>query len=135
MWQDAWKMIQKQPVFGQGLGTFRWTYPAYESTEPDTPADYAHSDYIQVLAETGVVGLCLLLWAFGAAWRVAIKNLRHAQDPLVRGIGLGTIGALTAIALQEITDFGLYMPGVAVTAAVLVGLNLRARGPARPRPA
>ena len=79
------------------------------------------------MAETGIVGLGLLLWFFVAVWRVALKNLRNDRDPLVRGIGLGTIGALTAIALQEITDFGLYIPGVAMLVAVLVGLNLRAQ--------
>jgi O-antigen ligase len=127
LWRDAWKMIEKHPIFGQGLGTFQWTFPAYESVNPDVPARYAHNDYLQALAEVGVVGLALLLWAFGIAWRVALKNLRHPRDPLIRGIGLGTIGALTVIALQEFTDFGLYIPGVAMLAAVLVGLNLRAQ--------
>ena len=45
---------------------------------------------------------------------------------MVRGIGLATMGMLTATALQEITDFSLYIPGVAVLFAVLIGLNLRA---------
>jgi O-antigen ligase len=130
-WRDAWKMIEKHPVFGQGLGTFEWTFPAYESVDPDIPAKYAHNDYLQMLAEVGAVGLGLLVWAFGTVWWAALKNLRNAQDPLARGIGLGTIGALTAIALQEITDFGLYIPGIAVVAAVLVGLNLRARSLAK----
>ena len=125
-WRDAWKMIKRHPVLGQGLGTFQWTYPAYESVEADRPATYAHSDYVQALAEVGIVGLALLLWAFGAVWRVAVRNLRDAEDPLVRGIGVGTLGALTAIALQETTDFALYIPAVAMTAALVVGLNLRA---------
>jgi O-antigen ligase len=127
LWRDAWKMVQENPWFGQGLGTFQWTYPAYETVNPDKPARYAHNDYLQILIETGIVGLGLLLWFFVAVWRVAIRNLKNDRDPLVRGIGLGTIGALTAIALQEITDFGLYIPGVAVVAALIVGLNLRAQ--------
>lgn len=127
LWRDAWKMVKENPWFGQGLGTFQWTYPAYETVNPDKPARYAHNDYLQILIETGIVGLGLLLWFFGAVWRVAIRNLKNDRDPLVRGIGLGTIGALTAIALQEITDFGLYIPGVAVVAALIVGLNLRAQ--------
>jgi O-antigen ligase len=126
LWRDAWKMIEKNPVFGQGLGTFQWTYPAYESVQPDTPARYAHSDYVQALAEVGVVGLALLVWAFGAMWKTAVRNLRSNRDPLIRGVGLAAIGILTAIALQEITDFGLYIPGVLVTAAFLAGLNIRA---------
>lgn len=125
LWVDAWKMIEKNPVFGQGLGTFQWTYPAYETIQPDIPAKYAHSDYVQAVAEVGVAGLLLLLWAVGSLWRTALKNLRN-DDPLVRGIGLGTVGGLTAIVLQEVTDFGLYIPGIAVMAAVLAGLNLRA---------
>ncbi len=127
LWRDAWKMIKEHPVLGQGLGTFQWIYPAYESIRPDTPAKYAHNNYLQVLAELGIVGLAVFIWIFVAVWRVAVKNLRNEQDPLARGVGLGTIGAMTAIALQEITDFGLYIPGVALMAAVLIGLNLRAQ--------
>jgi len=125
LWRDAWPMMKKNPIFGQGFGSFQWTYPAYESVEPDIPAKYAHSDYVQAVAEVGVVGLLLLLWAACSLWKTALKNLR-SEDPLVGGIGLATIGALTAIFLQEITDFGLYIPGVAVMAAVIAGLNLRA---------
>jgi O-antigen ligase len=129
LWRDGWEMTEKHLLFGQGLGTFQWTFPAYETADLDRPARYAHNDYLQMLAEMGVVGLGLLLWFFAAVWRAAVQNLRHDEDPLVKGIGLGTIGALTVLGLQEITDFGLYIPGVAVTAALIVGLNLRARMP------
>ena len=124
LWRDAWPMLKKNPIFGQGLGSFQWTYPSYERVEPDVPAKYAHSDYVQAVAEVGVVGLLLLLWAGWSLWKTALENLR-SEDPLVGGIGLATIGALAAIFLQEMTDFGLYIPGVAVMAAVIAGLNLR----------
>ncbi|HSW39719.1 MAG TPA: O-antigen ligase family protein [Acidobacteriota bacterium] len=122
IWRDAWEMFGNYPLFGQGFGTFRWIYPEYESIQPDTPAEYAHNNYLQALIEVGVIGTALLLWAFAAAWRVAIKNLK-SSDPLISGIGIGTIGALTAIMFQEFTDFGLYIPGVALTAAFLIGIN------------
>jgi O-antigen ligase len=126
IWRDAWKMIEGAPLFGRGLGTFRWTFPAFETFEPDAPARYTHNDYLQALTEVGVVGLVLLLWAFGLCWRAAARNLLQSRDPLVIGIGLGTLGALSACALQEVTDFSLYIPGVATLFAALIGLNLRA---------
>jgi len=126
LWRDAWPLVKKHTLFGSGLGTFQWIYPAYESVLPDIPARYAHNDYLQALIEVGIVGLGLLLWVFIAVWRIAYQNLKNAGDPLIRGIGLGTMGVLTAVALQEVTDFGLYLPGVAVIVALLVGLNLRA---------
>jgi O-antigen ligase len=127
LWRDAWPLVKKNPFFGSGFGTFQWTYPAYESVQPDVPARYAHNDYLQALAEVGIAGLALLLWMFGSVLRVAYRNFKYSQDPLVRGIGLGTVGVLTALAVQEITDFGLYIPGVAIAAAFLIGVNLRAR--------
>jgi O-antigen ligase len=126
IWRDAWKMVQGHLVFGQGLGTFQWTSRAYETREPDVPAKWAHNDYLQALAEVGIVGLILLVWAYVACWRTAVRNLFRSEDPLVRGIGLATLGALVATALQEITDYSLCTPGVAVLLAVLIGLNFRA---------
>ena len=124
---EADQVSEKYPALAQGRGMFQWAYPACASVEAGTPAESAHSDYLQALAAVGIVGLARLLRAFGPAWRVALRNLRAAEDPPVNGIGLGTIGALTAIALHEMTDFALYIPAGALTAALVVGLNLRAR--------
>lgn len=126
LWKDAWPMIKKAPIFGSGLGSFQWTYPAYESLDPDLPAIYAHNDYLQVVAETGIVGLALLLWAFAACFKSAVRNFL-SNDLLVRGVGLATIGVLVAAAIQEITDYSLYIPGVAAVFILFLGLNERAR--------
>jgi putative inorganic carbon (HCO3(-)) transporter len=126
IWRQAWSMVQGHTIFGQGLGTFQWSFPAYEDYEPDIPAKYAHNDYLQALAEVGWVGLLLIAAAVAASWRLALRNLVRGSDPLVRGIGLATLGALTAAALQEIPDFSLYIPGAAALFAVLLGLNFRA---------
>jgi O-antigen ligase len=126
LWRDAWPMIWETPWFGKGLGSFQWTFRAYETEMPDIPAIYAHNDYLQILAETGIVGLCLVILAFAACWQTARRNLLDA-DPMIRGIGLAAIGALAATAVQEITDFSLYIPGTAALFFLLIGLNERAR--------
>jgi O-antigen ligase len=129
-WRDAWPMIWSTPWFGKGLGSFQWTFRAYETMMPDIPAVYAHNDYLQIVAETGVAGLCLVIWAFAACWQTAKQNLLD-RDPLVRGIGLAAIGSLSAAAVQEITDYSLYIPGTAALFILLIGLNERARWLAR----
>ncbi len=125
LWRDAWPLVEKASLFGMGLGSFQWVFPAYESINPDLPAMYAHNDYIQLAVEMGIVGLGLALWAFVLCWKSALGNLR-AHDSLARGIGLASIGVLVATALQEITDFSLYIPGVAAMFVLLMGLNERA---------
>ena len=125
IWRDSWKMISTNPWFGQGVGSFQWTFPAYETWEPDRPALYAHNDYLQMMAECGIAGLGLVIWLLIACWRSAVRNLK-AGDPLVRGIGIATLGSLAATAIQEITDYGLYTPAVTAMLICIVALNERA---------
>lgn len=125
IWRDAVKMIRANPLTGTGLGTFQWTFGAWESFEPDVPARYAHNDYLQALAEVGVPGFLILLAGWAVFWKTAWTNARQSRDPLVQGTGVGALGALTAVALQEATDFSLYIPGVSMCFALVVGLNFR----------
>jgi O-antigen ligase len=132
IWRDTWKMIGNHPWFGQGAGSFQWAFPAYETMEPDRPAVFAHNDYLQMLAECGVVGLGLAVWLLISGWRTAMRNLK-ALDPLVRGIGMTTLGALTATAIQEITDYSLFTPGIAAMLVGIVALNERVSRDQQPK--
>jgi O-antigen ligase len=118
-------MIRTNPWFGQGVGSFQWTFPAYETWEPDKPAVYAHNDYLQIIAECGFVGLGLAIWLLITCWRSALRNLK-AENPLVRGIGLATLGSLASTAIQEITDYALYTPAIAAMLICILALNERA---------
>jgi len=85
LWRVAWRITEDNPVIGAGLNQFRAEAKrhvrepgALNSVElivdqPQTP----HNVYLQVLAETGVVGLFLLLLAVAtcahAAWRAAVR--------------------------------------------------------------
>src|SRR5207249_5175897 len=56
IWQDTVKMIRDYPILGAGLGTYHTIYPTYAHTENLFGLEYAHNDYLQVVAEAGAVG-------------------------------------------------------------------------------
>lgn len=64
LWEDSLTYIWQQPIFGYGLHSFPF-YSA-EFFYPTPNGTYAHNDYLQVLFETGLVGLFAFLWIF---WR------------------------------------------------------------------
>ena len=67
-WKSALRMFEERPVFGWGPGTYMFRYAPFqkpwEKTIISTNAGNrgnAHSEYIGPLAETGVIGLLLVL--------------------------------------------------------------------------
>jgi putative inorganic carbon (hco3(-)) transporter len=61
LWADALTYIWQQPILGYGLHSFPFYSAEFFSPAPGA---YAHNDFIEVLFETGLVGLTAFLWIF-----------------------------------------------------------------------
>src|SRR5712692_2844300 len=62
-WKDSVGMIRDFPLFGVGLGAWSELFPRYQRS-PWSPLFYseAHNDYLELVAETGLIGFGLLAW-------------------------------------------------------------------------
>src|SRR5205814_9499291 len=58
--RDTLRMATDRPWLGWGLGTFSAVYPQYRSFPIDLLVDHAHNDYVEMLAETGLLGACII---------------------------------------------------------------------------
>jgi tetratricopeptide (TPR) repeat protein len=132
VYQRTLTMAGERPVLGFGLGTYADAFTRFQP--PGVPGgkivDHAHNDYLQLAAEAGLAGVGLLAWALLALAAFAVGRWRRRHDPFVRGLTLGGLGALTALAVHSALDFGLRVPavaltGVAVAALVVNGVALR----------
>jgi putative inorganic carbon (HCO3(-)) transporter len=120
-WQAALAMIQARPWLGYGIGNYPAAYPQYNLPGWKDPLGHAHNYYLNVAAETGLVGLAayllLLLVAFAGAWMVAVR----ATSGLARGVAIGVLGVLAAQATHNVFD-NLWVHSMAVQVALLLGL-------------
>lgn len=118
MWQAGLNMWRDRPWTGAGLGTYEARYAEARPkgvfrryavlTEPGS----AHSDYIQWLAETGLVGVVLALglgWAF-VSWRRQLLHADRALAPAFSPLAAGAIGSLAAAAAGGLFQSDLRMP-------------------------
>lgn len=111
IWKVGWRMVQDHPVEGIGAGNFQVSSIHY-LLEPgaiqrpefivDQPA-VAHNMYLEVLAETGIVGLAFflafILISLSTAVRAAKSFDRLGEDGLAliaRGVAVGLISMLAA---------------------------------------
>ena len=95
LWLVAWRMSEAQPVAGVGIANFPVRSPDYVR-EPgplpfvriivDEPLA-AHNAYLQLLAETGIVGLVLLGSVVVACLAAAVRAARRFEDAGRRGAG------------------------------------------------
>lgn len=83
VWQGTGDAIRSFWPLGSGVGSFVPIYQMFEdlNSVSDTWVNHAHNDYIEILLETGVVGLVLIASYFLVA---GLALLREAPRPLRR---------------------------------------------------
>ena len=122
MWRSAVQMIRDRPVLGQGLNTFMSNYLAYWVGGERQPR-YAHNCYLQVAAETGLIGLLTFLVLLGLLFARLVRRLPHlhSNDQMIL-VGLTT--GLFAFVLHAAVDTDFYSLRQAAMFWVFAGLAL-----------
>lgn len=125
MWQAGFAMVRDRPLLGHGVNTFMANYLDYWVGGEHQPR-YAHNCYLQVAAETGLIGLALFLMTLGAVFRRVLTRLDRLPAGR-RGILLGGAVALAAFAVQAAIDTNFYALRQAALFWVLAGLLVGCR--------
>ncbi|VAW38076.1 hypothetical protein MNBD_GAMMA01-1877 [hydrothermal vent metagenome] len=79
IWQTSWSMIKQHPINGIGAHAFRKAYPTFASADDSWQQQggvgmHAHHWVLEVLAETGIIGLILLSFAIYKLMMFVRKN-------------------------------------------------------------
>ncbi len=135
-WQSALEMWRYHFWTGVGFGGYEPAYPVFALINWPIALGHAHNIYLNLLAETGLIGLAayLLFWGlvFGWTWGVT----RRAEG-LARGVAIGLLGAWTQLTVHHFFD-NLYVNNVHLLIGLFLGLlavvRERAEGDPRGRP-
>ena len=120
--KDSWRMFSQRPVWGWGLGTFPIVYPSYRSFYTNLFVNEAHNDYAQLLVETGLLGLGLMLWFLVQLYQYGLENCRRWEFQWDRAVSLAALLGCTGILLHSFVDFNLQIPANAALIYVLCGM-------------
>ena len=119
-WQAANDMAHDRPLFGVGLGSYEAVYDDYRLVNWEAPLGHAHNLYLNMLAETGIIGLAAFLafWLliFTLTWRC-----RRHPDLFSRSIAIGLLGCWTYIAVHCLFD-NLYVNNLFFHIGVLLSV-------------
>jgi O-antigen ligase len=101
---DQFKESTKTEIIG--VGPRKFTPVPIEGPNKQV-LDHAHSNYLQSLTTTGVVGLIVYLWLCVASLKLAWQNLKkaRAEDRLTRSFSLGILGGLVSLMIAGIFEY------------------------------
>ncbi len=122
---SAITMWDHKPIAGWGLNSWKSVYPNFAYFDDLATYEFAHNDYLQLLAEDGLLGAFCTM-GFGLLWLLALT--RPLQRPVaeeasawcVLGAAVGFAGMLVHTAV----DFNLHIPANLLLFFFMAGLAL-----------
>ncbi len=119
-WQAAIGMATDYPLLGVGFGSYEVAYPRYQTMNWPFPLGHAHNYYLNLLAETGIIGLGSYLIAWLMIFGLTIRVLRR-ETGYRRGLALGLLGTWTHLSVHNFFD-NLYVNNMYLHLGVMLGL-------------
>lgn len=122
-WSSTLRMFSDFPLFGTGLGTFKYAYYLYGRQE--NWVSHAHNDYVETLSDLGLLG-SLLFFALLALLAYTLLRMWSARrHPEIKPVVLGVLTALFAAAFHSIFDFSLRVPANAFLLVILLAMGMK----------
>jgi len=133
LWPAAIQVWQDNFWFGAGPAHFEYQFQQHRPKDPELQvrADQAHNDYLNTLADWGLVGALLVAGAWGAFYWGVFRSWKFVQrapndfaakrsnkSSVVLGGSLG----LLAMLLHSFVDFNMHIPSNAILAVTLMAL-------------
>lgn len=117
--RDALRMFRSKPVLGWGLGTFPVVYPEFRSFYTNFFVNEAHNDYLQLLAEMGLLGFGTMVWFVITVYRKAFPKIANWTSDVSSAVTLACILGCSGILVHSLFDFNLQVPANAALFYVL----------------
>jgi tetratricopeptide (TPR) repeat protein len=130
LWESLAGVVPKFVLTGTGIGSHRPLYPTYLDEQFGVTFEYAESGYVQVVVETGVPGLVLLLAGIvlSVSWWLRLLRVKKGERSLLPGhpsiargksavealrlkaCGAALLGGIVASVIHSFFDFVWYIP-------------------------
>ncbi len=132
-WWIGYEMLKEHPFVGVGLGDYKVEFLDYKARFKETTmgqhynfylprAIQAHNDYVQLIAELGLIGLLAVGFFVGVIIRSAHNFVRSSESPERRLGGVALCAGIVAFLTDALVSFPLHLPASELNLVVLIGL-------------
>ncbi len=113
-WAIALRIFADYPILGAGLDSFGTAFPFYDSRNGLFRVEQAHNDYLQILADSGILGfICVIAFIF-LLFKKSLKTISSTSDNFRRNVAVGALAGCFGILVHSFFDFPLRTPSNAL---------------------
>jgi O-antigen ligase len=106
-WSIAFQVFKDYPILGAGLDSFATAFPFYDSWNGNFRIEQAHNDYLQILADAGILGfLCVAAFVF-LLFRQGLRVIGAEHSHFRRSVAVGAMAGCLGILIHSFFDFPL----------------------------
>ena len=121
IWKVTLDVIKNNLPFGAGIGAFAAAFTPHDTMNGIERVEQAHNDYLQILADAGIVGLILAGFFIYRLFRTGFESIK-TDNLFRRGVAIGAFGGCFAILVHSIFDFVLHTTSITIMFLTLVSM-------------
>ncbi|MBA3634495.1 MAG: O-antigen ligase family protein [Acidobacteria bacterium] len=121
IWSVTLDIIKNNLPFGAGLGAYAVAYTPYDSLSGVARVEQAHNDYLQIVADAGIIGLLIGAFFFYRLFHTGLQNTQ-TSNLYRRGVAAGALAGCFAILVHSLFDFVLHTTAITLLFITLVSL-------------
>lgn len=108
IWLGSLAMLRDFGFSGVGFGSeaFNTVYPYYALE--GISAQHAHNLFLQILCDSGIMGLLVFLGLIVSFYRMMLTAIRRERDRTARMLQIGGASAVSGFLVQSMTDYTFY---------------------------
>lgn len=106
-WSVAIEIFRANPLIGAGLDAFGNAFPLFDSRNGMFRVEQAHNDYLQMLADGGLIGFAITAAFIGILVKTCISSIRTASEGFERSVAIGAFAGMVGILIHSFVDFPL----------------------------
>jgi O-antigen ligase len=109
-WPIAIRIFLDHPLVGAGLDAFGSAFTKYDTWPGFYRVEQAHNDYLQTLADAGIVGFACVTAFIYFLFRKGLTTVTLSVDPFRRSAAVGALAGCFGILIHSFFDFPLRTP-------------------------
>ena len=135
-WYVALQIFSDFPILGAGLNAFGAAFSRYDTWNGTYRIEQAHNDYLQILADAGIIGFFCVISFIYILCRKSLSNINFDGDSFRRSVATGAFAGCFGILVHSFFDFPLRTPSnslffLALAAMATISIAEKVKIPSR----